>query len=456
MGLFNYLRTRGVEEIPNAGTSGSQPLTAEQMKDSTVQSSLPTEPGSHDGPPGSGTSGPCNKRVSRASMTPSLRSSSFMDDIKHEVMVNYLHQQQCARMWIVDTGSVNEGVLVRKTRGIYMACPPQLRESDFASAVAALNLQAVMTVNSRIIRTLVESTTGMVELPLSNGLHVQVLPSLEQFPRARKHQMAAFIASEGYLIVWDDEATHLVERAAAIEADLMNLIWKNGSIRKQAHTGEKSEIGPNINVLEVDEESGEVISQVRPVHIMNATLVGFAIFLVVAMLGAGFRQVAAEIAVDKNYMRIAFIALMPVQVFFTLVTPTIKSIKQAISTYELQGGSANMFVNDDGLQLLDEAERTRRIDFYADHSIGWVARPKHGENGFLRRGKFKKASNMNFALMISCKVEDKLRHIDRSQHWDQNDEAEAYEHCLKQVLAEDERAWADGNIRVGDYILLGK
>jgi hypothetical protein len=76
----------------------------------------------------------------------------------------------------------------------------------------------------------------------------------------------------------------------------------------------------------------------------------------------------------------------------TVIAPTIKSIKKAISTYELQGGSANIFINDDGLQLLNEEERHARIDFYNDHSIGWVARPKDGLNGFKRRGKFKKVS----------------------------------------------------------------
>lgn len=113
-------------------------------------------------------------------------------------------------------------------------------------------------------------------------------------------------------------------------------------------------------------------------------------------------------------------------------------------------------MNDDGLQLLPEEERQARIDFYADHSIGWVARPRHGENGFLRRGKFKKASNMNFALMISCKVEEKLALIDRPPMWSQSDEATAYEKALNEVLEEDGRAWADGNIRVGDYILISK
>lgn len=82
----------------------------------------------------------------------------------------------------------------------------------------------------------------------------------------------------------------------------------------------------------------------------------------------------------------------------SVIAPTVKSIKQAISTYELQGGSANMFINDDGLQIIDEEERQARIDFYSDHSIGWTARPKHGANGFVRKGKFKKVCSLVAAL----------------------------------------------------------
>ena len=53
-----------------------------------------------------------------------------------------------------------------------------------------------------------------------------------------------------------------------------------------------------------------------------------------------------------------------------------------------------MFINDDGLQIIDEEERQARIDFYADHSIGWTARPKHGKDGFTRKGKFKKVCQL--------------------------------------------------------------
>lgn len=138
----------------------------------------------------------------------------------------------------------------------------------------------------------------------------------------------------------------------------------------------------------------------------------------------------------------------------SVIAPTVRSLKQAISTYELQGGSANIFINDDGMQIIDEDERQARIDFYHDNGIGWTARPKHGEDGFLRRGKFKKASNMNYGLMLSNNVENRLAHLERDDTWTSTDEAREYDRCLKEVLEENGRAWADGNIRVGDYILL--
>lgn len=65
----------------------------------------------------------------------------FVDDIKHEVMVNYLYQQQCSHLWVADGSGDVEGVLLRKSRGSYMACPPRLADSAFAMACATLNVQ---------------------------------------------------------------------------------------------------------------------------------------------------------------------------------------------------------------------------------------------------------------------------------------------------------------------------
>ena len=155
---------------------------------------------------------------------------------------------------------------------------------------------------------------------------------------------------------------------------------------------------------------------------------------------------------------------MPVykESFASVIRPTLESLQAAVSTYELQGGSANIFVNDDGLQIIPEDEAMARRDYYSEHGIGWVARPPHDPKGrsgdgspFVRRGKFKKASNMNFALHISNRVEDILFRVRRGRRWTQVLESAAYDRALADVLAQDEgRTLADGNIRVGDYILL--
>jgi len=493
MGLKNYLKSGKKEERKDVEL---QPATPEvQLFDEKAPAPF-------------GQYGYDSSR--RTSIAPSVRSgrSSFMDDIRHEVMVNYLFQQQCGRMWIGDGSGETEGVLVRKSKTSYLACPPDLMHSRFAIGIAALHVPCAMTINSRVVKTYLSWQPDAVDVPLRNGLRVQVLPSMDDLPRARKAQSAAFIASEGLLVVWDDEATDLIPRGQSIESDLMDLVWRSGDADEDVADEKKP---ARVVAEEIDEESGELLPEKRPTHLMNTILVSITICLIIVMLGAGWRQIVVEVVVDHNYLRFAFLLLTPVQMFFTLffaqvivgciaqsigpiqqmkensrfysamlprrlterplphvtiqcpvykeglqsvIVPTVRSIKKAISTYELQGGSANIMVNDDGLQLLNEEERQARIDFYADNSIGWTARPKHGSDGFVRRGKFKKASNMNYGLAISCNVEAKLDEVQRHDGWTQNDEAYEYERCLREVLEENGRAWADGNVRIGDYILI--
>lgn len=339
-----------------------------------------------------------------------------------------------------------------------------------------------MTVHSRVIKTFLAWSPDATDVPLMNGLRVQILPTISDLPRARKHQFAAFVASDALLIVWDDDPSHIMERAEAIESELMELVWKAGAPQEEGEANDDKR-ATRITEFEVDKESGEISPEQRPTNLMNTILVAFTIVIILTLLGLGFRSVAVEVAVDKGYTRLAFLALTPVQVFFTLVrsptmftsrnvltasqffsqvivgciaqcigpvrqmqenskyfsakcsprlrnralphitvqcpvykeglisviAPTVKSIKQAISTYELQGGSANMFINDDGLQIIEEEERRARIDFYTDHSIGWTARPKHGSEGFLRRGKFKKVRN-SFEFILDYMVLPGLFH----------------------------------------------
>ncbi|KAF2738394.1 hypothetical protein EJ04DRAFT_486221 [Polyplosphaeria fusca] len=174
-----------------------------------------------------------------------------------------------------------------------------------------------------------------------------------------------------------------------------------------------------------------------------------------------------------------------------VIIPTVTSLLAAVKYYERQGGTASIFVNEDGMQCVSSELQEARKAFYELNNIGWVARPKHNEpkkkssgglfskkkktedaenvsqedtNYFTRAGHFKKASNMNYCLNFSLRVEDELqRSITETcerRGCTQDDlsieeEDELYEQALKNMLDMDEgRTWAAGHIRVGEIILI--
>jgi hypothetical protein len=143
------------------------------------------------------------------------------------------------------------------------------------------------------------------------------------------------------------------------------------------------------------------------------------------------------------------------------------SLKKAMQTYARQGGTSAIFVNDDGLQLISPEEREQRISFYADHNIGWVARPAHSSSpdGFKRAGRFKKASNMNYGLQLSLKLEKHLIALEAAGEQDGEGaggpslEDKAMNMAVEEIYEETGRRWkpwaSNGkSIRVGEIILI--
>ncbi|WVW78745.1 hypothetical protein I302_100705 [Kwoniella bestiolae CBS 10118] len=258
----------------------------------------------------------------------------------------------------------------------------------------------------------------------------------------------------------------------------------------------------------------------RPVMLYAPLVSGLAMILTFVFIGSGVRNLIKEVMLDGSYARLALIATSPfgylLSIFFSIcvmgnlwqifgpvaqchqnssyysgkaptrmtgrlphitiqmpvykeglegvIIPTVESLKKAITTYERQGGSVNIFVFDDGMQLWDEEEQEIRKAYYDRNNIGWTARPKHGKDGFIRKGRFKKASNMNFGNNLSLRVEeimDELResaadeHSDPEWQWTDEDEREIYDEGLARALEESQGiAWAAGNIRIGELILI--
>lgn len=107
--------------------------------------------------------------------------------------------------------------------------------------------------------------------------------------------------------------------------------------------------------------------------------------------------------------------------------------------------------------------RARKI-FYEMNNIGWCARPPHKQDGYIRSGQFKKASNMNYSIDFSMRVEDEFFRLveQRVARTGCNEEeivghveSMLYKQALENMLERDEgKTWAAGNLRMGEIILL--
>ncbi|KAF9264999.1 hypothetical protein L218DRAFT_986582 [Marasmius fiardii PR-910] len=149
------------------------------------------------------------------------------------------------------------------------------------------------------------------------------------------------------------------------------------------------------------------------------------------------------------------------------ITPSVLSLKKAMQTYARQGGTSAIFVHDDGLQLVSAEEREKRIQFYSDHNIGWVARPRHSDEpeGFKRAGRFKKASNMNYGLALSLRMEQKILELESQEKAGQLQlgglslEDKALQLAIEEVYEDTGKKWkpwaCNGkSLRMGDVILI--
>lgn len=171
-----------------------------------------------------------------------------------------------------------------------------------------------MTVSSGVIEPFLDWSADAIDVPLLNGLRIQILPTFEDLYQAKRHQYAAFIASEALLVVWDDEPTNLLQRAKTIEAELLKFVWKTAN----ATQIEKEEL--EAADLMVDEETGLMASKERPILLYNCFLVACSLCLLTVLIGLGYVKIADELVELQQWVSLAFLVMTPVNAFLTLVS----------------------------------------------------------------------------------------------------------------------------------------
>ena len=146
-----------------------------------------------------------------------------------------------------------------------------------------------------------------------------------------------------------------------------------------------------------------------------------------------------------------------------VIIPTVTSVIAAIKHYEQQGGTANIFVNDDGMQLVQEDQAAARKAFFRDETFA-RGETKDDPKYFERKGQFKKASNMNYCLDFSLRVEEEfqkrlesycLQRGVNQQDLSIEEENEIYDQARNAVVEQDNgKTKAAGNCRIGEIILI--
>lgn len=145
---------------------------------------------------------------------------------------------------------------------------------------------------------------SMSELILDANTRIQILDTIPNLARARKHQYAAFIRSEGVLCVWADIVEEIVPAAEALEEALIHFIWRgeeeNRKINQaiQIDEQEKKEEGDTQSMKEEEDMDPEDVEmrrvkrhwRERPTNLFAPMIDGMAIMVCLAVIGLGLRE----------------------------------------------------------------------------------------------------------------------------------------------------------------------
>lgn len=141
MGLLSYVKPSKAEKKGKKEVHGKMEMSEKPQEVATPAAGSSTS--------GTATPGTWSRP---ASLYPAgdFRNSQHeeINEIKCDVMVNWLYQQQMERLWTA--GGVDEGVVLKKSRGAYTCCPADITEEPYGlfKAVETLNVRVRISIDN--------------------------------------------------------------------------------------------------------------------------------------------------------------------------------------------------------------------------------------------------------------------------------------------------------------------
>jgi len=159
-------------------------------------------------------------------------------------------------------------------------------------------------------------------IPLPDGLQLQVLPRMTDLPRCQKHHYAAFVLEPPVLVVWDDEASMVLQRAERLQQSIVKLVWRSESEEEEDdEKGAKTPV-PGTHDMSPAELEEALAAEPRSIRLTSSLMVAIALGMAIACLGLGWRWLAFEVVTDNSFLRIALVAAAPATFFISIVSET--------------------------------------------------------------------------------------------------------------------------------------
>ena len=183
----------------------------------------------------------------------------------------------------------------------------------------------MITIKDRVVTVLL-SQPDLLYIPIQDNLRLQIVPDVEYIPRCQRSQGAAFCKNQDMLVVWGDSVDATEQRADKYLKQMVE-VFSQGlggnhnekekdsvMVREMAVDGSDDAFSSDMDVEDNYQEPR------RKIVLIQAFLTGLTLLLIVAAIGSGFRQIAIELGIDHSYIRLAFIIVVPFQMWLALVS----------------------------------------------------------------------------------------------------------------------------------------
>jgi hypothetical protein len=179
-----------------------------------------------------------------------------------------------------------------------------------------------MTITSGPIRTIV-SKTNVPYVQIGSGKRLQIISGFAALPYCQRNQSAAFVASHNLLLIWGDDRKGLIERADDIQLDIKHMFEEQsftytGDTFSPKGSSKGSVITTSASETRYDNDASDE-EKPRRLQLFQCIYTAFAILLLTAAIGSGFRQIAVQQVQDPDWLRLIFLITLPAQIWLSLV-----------------------------------------------------------------------------------------------------------------------------------------